>query len=97
MFLSYIPVVEILRANRIYAGGFNIRFRGNLISPIVGYIEKVRLNRFYPINLPKKLAGTIASEQSQTFDEIMRTLEKTPNPEFVNPSPTQIDYISHLS
>ena len=102
MFLFYIPVVKILRTNRIYAGRFYIRFKGNLISPIVGYIEKVRLNWFYPINPPEKLVGTIASEQSQAFDEIMRTLENIPNPEFVSPPlppylpPTQIDYISHL-
>ena len=61
MLLFYIPVVEILRSVRIYAGGFGIRFRGNLIPSIVGYIEKVRFNWFYPINPLEKLVETIAS------------------------------------
>ena len=85
MRLIYIPLFEILSAARFYAREVNLDFRVNLIPPLVDYIEKVLLNWFNPINPPEKLVGTIASDQSQTFEEIMRTLENTPNPEFANP------------
>ena len=84
MRLFYIPLFEILSAIRVCARGVVLYFRVNLIPPLVDYIEKVLLNWFTPINPSEKLVGTIASDQSQTFEEIMRTLENSPNPEFAN-------------